>query len=151
MSYTNLLYHIIFRTKYGSPTICEQNEKELYRYIWGFVNKHQSKLYQINGMPDHIHLLVSLHPTYSIASFVQQLKNATHLYIERNPHLFPDFYAWSVGYCALSYNYRDKEKIQNYIKNQKVHHQNIHFSDEVKALLSEAEIDFDPIYFNRNL
>lgn len=40
MSYTKLLYHIIFRTKYGVPTICEQYEDKLYRYIWGFIKEN---------------------------------------------------------------------------------------------------------------
>jgi hypothetical protein len=33
MSYTKLLYHIVFRTKHGKNTIPEQHEKELYAYI----------------------------------------------------------------------------------------------------------------------
>ncbi|EFX90827.1 hypothetical protein HMPREF0027_2118 [Actinobacillus ureae ATCC 25976] len=74
MNYTRNLYHIIFRTRYGVPSIVEENEEYLYRYIWGFVREHHSVLYRVNGMPDHIHLLVELHPTLSVAEFVQKLK-----------------------------------------------------------------------------
>lgn len=59
MSYTRNLYHIIFHTKYGTPSILEENEDALYR---------------INGMPDHLHLFVELHPMLSVAEFVQKRK-----------------------------------------------------------------------------
>lgn len=151
MSYTNLLYHIIFRTKYGLPTINEENEKVLYRYIWGFVEEHHSILHRINGMPDHLHLFIELHQTVSVAEFVRKLKKATHLFLDENKILFPDFTEWSVGYCALSYCERDKQKIVNYIKNQKSHHKTCNFADEIKNLFQEEGINFNQEYFEKNL
>jgi hypothetical protein len=44
MSYYNLLYHVIFRTKYSIPAIDIAWEKELYTYIWGFIKNKGSKL-----------------------------------------------------------------------------------------------------------
>lgn len=151
MSYTRLFYHIIFRTKHGVHTINEENEQVLYRYIWGFVKEHSSILYRINGMPDHLHLFVELHQTISVAEFVRKLKKATHLFLDANKDLFPDFTAWSVGYCALSYSERDKAKIINYIKKQKQYHQSQNFIDEIKTLFLEEEIKFDETYFEKHL
>ncbi|WGE59175.1 IS200/IS605 family transposase [Actinobacillus equuli] len=151
MSYTRNLYHIIFRTRYGVPSIVEENEEYLYRYIWGFVREHNSVLYRVNGMPDHIHLLVELHPTLSVAEFVQKLKTTTHKWIDENKHLFPEFYAWSRGYCSLTYCERDKEKIINYIKNQKEHHKTQNFVDETKFLLTEAGIEINEKFFEKDL
>ena len=91
MSYTKHLYHIIFRTKYGVPSIVEENEEYLYRYIWGFVREHNSVLYRVNGMPDHIHLLVELHSTLSVAEFVQKLKTTTHNGLMKINAYFPNF------------------------------------------------------------
>ncbi|MDG4953583.1 IS200/IS605 family transposase [Actinobacillus equuli] len=90
MSYTRNLYHIIFRTKYGVPSIVEENEEYLYRYIWGFVQEHHSVLYRVNGMPDHIHLLVELHPRFSVAEFVQKLKTTTHKWIDETKFLLTE-------------------------------------------------------------
>ncbi|WP_109078039.1 IS200/IS605 family transposase [Aggregatibacter kilianii] len=151
MSYTNLLYHIIFRTKYGLPTINEENEQVLYRYIWGFVEAHDSVLYRINGMPDHLHLFIELHQTISVAEFVRKLKKATHLFLDENKDLFPEFTEWSVGYCALSYCERDKQKIINYIKNQKTHHKHCDFTNEIKNLFQEEGINFNQEYFDQSL
>lgn len=151
MSYTNLIYHIIFRTKHNSWAINQENERLLYRYIWGYIKARNCKLYQINGMPDHLHLLIGLHSTISVADFVQQLKNATHLFLEQNKPLFPDFYAWAKGYCALTYAEKDKTMIRRYIQNQKIHHQAQIFSDEMKFLLQESGIEIDESFFDRNL
>lgn len=82
MSYTKSIYHIIFRTKFGAPTICEENEKQLYNYIWGIIKELKCDLYQINGMPDHLHLLVDLHPMISIGEFVQKIKISSHNWID---------------------------------------------------------------------
>lgn len=150
MSYTKLLYHIVFRTFQSVPVIKQENEKELYHYIWGFCQQQKCRLHRINGMPDHLHLLVEVHPSIAISDFVKQLKNASHKWLEKQSHLFPDFYAWSKGYCALSYSEHEKEKIMNYIKKQKEHHQNIKFTDEMKYLLQDAHLDINE-YFENNL
>lgn len=151
MSYTRLLYHIIFRTKYGIPSITEKYEQELYRCIWKFTQEHHCILYRVNGMPDHIHLFVDIHQSLSVAEFVRKLKITTHQFLENHPNLFPDFTEWSVGYCALSYSERDKGKIINYIKNQKEHHRSQDFKNEIKNLFIEEEIKFNEDYFNRHL
>lgn len=148
MSYTKLLYHIIFRTKYGEPSIEIENEEHLYRYILHFIRGKKAVLYRVNGMPDHIHLLVELPSTISVADFVRELKNATHQFIDSHKYYFPRFYAWSVGYCALTYSNNEKQKIIHYIKNQKVHHQNLNFENEIKQLLIEQHIEHSPDYFN---
>ena len=151
MSYTRLLYHIIFRTKHGVPSINEQYEKELYRCIWKFTQTHHCILYRVNGMPDHIHLFVDIHQTLPISEFVRKLKKSTHRFLDENKSLFPEFTAWSVGYCALTYSDRDKYQLINYIKNQKRHHKETHFNDEMKSLFQREGIDFNVEWFERNV
>ncbi len=76
MSYTRLLYHIVFRTKHGKNTIPEQHEKELYAYIMGIINNKKSKLYRIGGTENHIHLLVDIHTTFAVSDFMKELKES---------------------------------------------------------------------------
>lgn len=151
MSYTRLLYHIIFRTKHGVPSINERHEKELYRCIWKFTQEHRCVLHRVNGMSDHIHLFVAIHQTLSVSEFVRKLKITTHQFLESHSDLFPNFTEWSVGYCALSYGERDKQKIINYIKKQKEHHRSQNFIDEMKNLFLEEELPFNDTYFERHL
>ncbi|MGF7452766.1 IS200/IS605 family transposase [Pasteurella bettyae] len=147
MSYTKLYYHIVFRTLQSVPAIKEEKEKELYQYIWAFCQQQKCTLHRINGMPDHLHLLAEIHPSIAVSDFVKQLKNASHKWLERHSNLFPDFYAWSKGYCALTYSEHEIEKIINYIKGQKEHHKSIDFNAEMRMLFPYIDNE----YFERNI
>ena len=54
MSYVQLLYHIIIRTKASKPVLSLEHSDELYRYIWGIIKNKNSVLYRIKGMKKHI-------------------------------------------------------------------------------------------------
>ena len=148
MSYTKLLYHIIFRTKYSRPTLPNDKADNLYRYIWGFVKAHKSILYRVNGIPNHIHLFVELHSTISVAVFVKKLKNSTHNFLDDNKLDFPDFQAWASKYCALTSSEKDKNSIINYIKNQREHHKRESIEEEIRRLLQENNVIINEKYFD---
>ena len=62
--------------------------------------------------------------------------------------IFPQFSrVWGIKYCALTYSYRNKEMIINYIKNQQEHHKKESFRDEIKRIFREAGIDLDEKWF----
>lgn len=56
---------------------------------------------------------------------------------------YDKFRNWSESYGGFSYNYREKDIIINYIKNQREHHRKISFREEVENLLKEYGLDFD--------
>jgi REP element-mobilizing transposase RayT len=124
MSYTKLLYHIIFRTKHGKNTIPEQHEKELYAYIMGIVENKKSKRYRIGGMPNHIHLLFDMHPTFALSDFMKKLKESSSKWLKNNPN-FSDFESFAESFVAFTYNQNDKQTIIDYIKNHKEHHKTV--------------------------
>jgi len=146
MSYTRLLYHIVFRTKYGRNTIPEQHEKELYAYIMGIVSNKKSKLYRIGGIENHIHLLVDIHPTFALSDFMKELKEYSSKWLSKNLN-FPDFEGWSVSFAGFTYNLNDKQTIIDYIKNQREHHKTVNFEEEYRQFLVENGIDIDERYF----
>ncbi|MDR1553486.1 MAG: IS200/IS605 family transposase [Prevotellaceae bacterium] len=146
MSYTKLLYHIVFRTKHGKNTIPEQHEKELYAYIKGIIENKKSKLYRIGGMPNHIHLLFDMHPTFALSDFMKELKEYSSKWLKSNPN-FSDFESWAVSFAAFTYNLNDKQTIINYIKNQKEHHKTVSFEEEYRQFLIENGIEIDERYF----
>ncbi len=146
MSYTRLLYHIVFRTKESKQTIPESFEKELYGYIMGIVNNKKSKLYRIGGMPDHIHLLVDIHPTFAVSDFMKELKEYSSKWLATNPN-FPEFKGWAVSFAAFTYNLKEKQVIIDYIMNQKEHHKKVSFEEEYREFLIENGIEIDERYF----
>ena len=144
-SYRQILYHIVFCTYNHENTLPETMHENLYSYIWGIIKKRNCVLYQVNGTGNHIHILSDLHPSISLADYIKEIKTATNRWIKESGKC-PNFISWGDGYCALTYAYRDKEMILNYIKNQKEHHKKTNFEDEYKALLKEFGIEVDEKY-----
>lgn len=145
-SYRQILYHIIFRTKNSYKTLVNEHSNDLYAYISGIIRNKGCFVYQINGAEDHIHILSDLHPTLALADFMRDMKTASSIWLKESPK-FPGFESWSDGYAALTYTWKDKEMIINYIKNQKEHHKHEIFEDELRRLLIEHGIEINEKYF----
>jgi REP element-mobilizing transposase RayT len=145
MSYRQIIYQIVFSTKHREQTINEDHCNDLYKYIWGILRNINCKLYRINGVSDHIHICCDLHPSTALADLVWKVKVGSHKWMDESG-LFPDFQGWQNSYSAFTYSVREKHMIINYIKGQKEHHYNETFSDEIRRLLIENEVQFDEKY-----
>jgi len=146
MSYTQLIYHIVIRTKHSQPTIVNEHSNELYRYIYGFIRNKKSVLHRINGTPNHIHILVALHSTLSLSNFVKELKTSTNSWIKQSGK-FPNFQSWGKKYSAFTLRYQERERVIEYIKNQREHHKQETFVDEYRRLIQDNGIEIDEQYF----
>ena len=146
MSYTNLIYHIVFRTYRSIPSIEEKHERELYAYMYGYINRNRGVLYRVGGMPDHIHLLLSLPPDLAVSEFVRGLKYATGSWLKQNPS-FPLFSGWGEGYAAFSYSKDMIPIVKQYIINQKEHHHKVTFAEEYRRFILENGGEIDEQYF----
>ena len=146
MSYTYLLYHIVVRTKRSEPTILSAHERELHMYIYQFIKAHDSALYRVNGMPDHIHILVSLHPSIAISDFMRDLKTATSKMMKSAKDKYPMFDGWESEYYASTVSKNDQEKIRQYIINQKDHHKWVNSREELIQLCIENGIPYNEKY-----
>ena len=150
MSYTNLLFHIIIRTKNSAYVLENKHSEKLYRYIWGFVRQKNCVLHRINGTPNHIHLLVSMHPTIAVSNFVKELKTSAHAWLKNHVGEFPAFEAWGSQYAAFSCGLDAKERITKYIAEQREHHATVDFESEYKKILEENGIKPDMAYWLRD-
>jgi len=112
----------------------------------GIIRNKNCFLYRINGMEDHIHILCDLHPSIALADYMRDIKTPTSVWLKQSGK-FPDFNGWGEGYAALTYEWKDKEMIANYIKNQPEHHQKESFENELRRLLEEYEVVVDERYF----
>jgi len=121
-------------------SISQENVSFLYKYIWGIIKNKKGKLYRINGIEDHIHILSDLHPSISLADYTKSIKVATSLWMKQSND-FPLFRGWSEGYAAFTYSFQEKETIISYIKNQQKHHRNESVDDELKRLFKEHGLD----------
>jgi putative transposase len=144
-SFKQLLYHIVIRTKSNKPTLTENHCEELYKYISGVIKNKNSKLYRINGIPDHIHILCDIHPTIALSDFAKDIKVASSIWMKESKK-FNFFEGWSDGYGSFTLSIKEKDNVIEYVKNQKEHHKKFTFMEEYKNLLIENEIEFDEKY-----
>ena len=83
MSYTNLLYHIVYATKSRAPLITSDLKSRLHGYLGGIVGGLGGVPIEINGMSEHVHLLVRIRPTISVSDFLSKLKSVSSLWAKR--------------------------------------------------------------------
>ena len=145
-SYRQILYHLVFRTKDSRKTLVPAYSRELYAYMMGFIRNKNCFLYRINGMEDHLHILCDLHPSIALADFMRDLKTSSSIWLKQSGK-FPHFKGWAGGYAALTYAWRDKDMISNYIRNQQIHHKRDTFEVELRRLLKEQGVEVDERYF----
>ena len=141
-SYTNLLTHVVFSTKDRRPLIDAALEARLFPYFGGIVRQLGGKLYVANGVEDHVHLLVELHPSVAVAEAVGKIKgNSTHWIHES----FSDrsAFAWQRGYGGFSVSQSNVSMVARYIERQKAHHKKWSFQDEFKELLRRHGVSID--------
>ncbi|MBW6482384.1 MAG: transposase [Vicingaceae bacterium] len=74
-TYTQILYQIVFSTKYREPTFIKNNRDELFKYIWGVLKNKKCHLYRINGVEDHLHIVTQV----SLSSLVKDIKVSSSL------------------------------------------------------------------------
>jgi len=149
-TFTKIYIHIVFSVAYREGQIRMDWEERLYRYITGIVEENGHKMMQINGMPDHVHLLVGLSTTQSIADLVRQVKQGSSYWINKNG-LTTCKFSWQSGYGAFSCNSSNITGVLNYIRNQKEHHTRRGFLNEYRDFLHENKIDFKPEYLFKGI
>ena len=144
-TYTQILYQIVYSTKYRKPTLVKENRAELFKYIWGILKNKKCHLYRINGVEDHLHIVTHIHPSIALADLVRDIKLASSNHIKEEA-LFPDFGGWQDGYSAFTYAFSSKNNLIEYVKNQEEHHRTTTFKEELITLLEEHGVEFDEKY-----
>ena len=144
-TYTQILYQIVFSTKYREETLEAENRNELFKYISGILENNNCHLYQIGGVADHLHIVTHLHPSVALSDLIKDIKLASSKYIKSN-NLFPKFHGWQNGYGAFTYSIEAKKNLINYVLNQEEHHRKETFINEYKELLQKHKIEFDEKY-----
>ncbi len=113
--------HFIWSTLDGHPWVSNEIERPVYRCIVNQIHKTGCEVLAINGVPDHIHLVVKLRSTVQVALLIKQAKGVSAKLI--NDHLDGQGrFRWRSGYGAFTISRWDLPMIINYVKKQKSHH-----------------------------
>ncbi|HET6226886.1 MAG TPA: transposase [Bacteroidia bacterium] len=145
MPYIQSIYQLVYATKYRQHTMVKPGRTKLFEFMRAFLVNRKCYVHQINGVEDHLHIIMHLHPTIALASLIKDLKLASTAFIKQN-NLFPDFNGWQDSYAAFTYSVDSRFNLIRYVRNQEAHHRLTTSLEELTKLLSENEIEHDKQY-----
>ncbi len=141
MPFWRLYYHVVWSTKNRAPMITPEIEQPLYDYLIGKADSHGLIVHAIGGMPDHIHVVLSIPPKHSISDMVGQLKGSSSFHINHNMPGYELEFDWQRGFGVFSLGQTQLPKAVNYVRNQKEHHAN---HTTIPLLEKDDDVDDPP-------
>ena len=144
-TYTQIHLQIIFAVKYRMGLIKKEWKDELYKYMTGTVQANKHKLLAINGIEDHVHILIGMRPTQSLADLLQDIKSGSSKWINDNK-LTPQKFEWQGGHGAFSYSKSHVPRVIQYIRNQEENHKKVNFLTEYEDFLQKFGVEYDRQY-----
>ena len=144
-TYSQLYVQIVFAVKGRQNLISNKWKDELYKYITGIVANEDQKLIAINGMPDHIHILIGIKLNKALSDLVRDIKANSSRFINEKGWINGKF-EWKSGFGAFTYSHSHLANVINYIQHQEEHHQTKTFKEEYIGFLKAFEIDYKDEY-----
>ncbi len=141
-SYTKLLYHIVFATKYRRKTIRDNFRDRLYEYVGGVVRHRSGNLIKMGGVEDHVHLLAHLPASKAVSDVIRDLKSNSSRWVNDLEEIKEPF-EWQKGYSAFTVSYGRRESVERYISNQREHHRKVTFEEEYTEFLKRHNVVFE--------
>ena len=144
-TYTQIYIQIVFAVKDRQNLIKKNHKDELYKYITGIVRNKNQKLISINGMSDHIHILIGLKPDIALSDLVRDIKANSSKFINKK-NWFMGKFNWQEGFGAFSYSRSQLNRVIKYIENQEKHHKKKSFKEEYLELLQKFGVEYKDKY-----
>jgi len=144
-TYTQLYVHVVFAVKGRSNLVSPKWKERLYQYISGIITNENQKLMIINGMPDHLHILIGLKPDCTLSGLVRDIKANSSKWINEQKFIMGKF-EWQTGFGAFTVGQSQLQTVINYILNQENHHCKKTFREEYVEFLNAYNINFKTEY-----
>ena len=144
-TFSQIYIQTVFAVSNRMSLIKPAFQEDLYKYVTGIVTNQGQKLIAINGVADHIHLLIGLRPAMALADLLREIKADSTNFINKNRWVHGRF-SWQEGYGAFSYGHSQLDTIISYIQNQEQHHKRSSFKKEYLTLLRKFDIAFEDKY-----
>lgn len=149
-TYTQIYIHFIFAVQNRLSLINKNWQADLFKYISGIIEKQGHKLYVIGGMPEHIHILISMNPKQAPSDLMYHVKRSSSLWINQNK-LSSGHFSWQSGFGSFSLSKSQLGDKIKYIENQEQHHKKITFKEEYLKFLIEYDVPYDERYIFQEL
>ena len=140
-SFVSCLMHCVWATKERRPLIRPDLHERLWPYLGGIARENKMRALAVGGVEDHVHVLLSIPSTISVAKAVQLLKGNSSKWVHET---FPEHrgFEWQAGYGAFSIGISGVDDTTRYIHGQAEHHRKTTFQDEVRIFLKKHGMAF---------
>jgi len=138
-SLSNVLVHLIFSTKARRPFIDPDLRRELHPYMAQTLANLGCPVLRIGGTADHVHILLNLSRTMTLAQAVEKVKTSSSKWAGERLE-------WQSGYGAFSVGVLEVDVICGYIDRQEEHHRRVSFQDEFRSMCEEFGVPLDEQY-----
>jgi REP-associated tyrosine transposase len=142
-SLAKVLVHLIFSTKSREPLIHREVRVALHAYLAGTLKNLQCPSLQTGGTADHVHALVSLGRTRTIADVVEEMKKSSSKWMKQQG---VQGFAWQAGYRAFSVSESQATAVIRYVSRQEEHHRQLTFQEEFRRFLDRYGVTYDERY-----
>ena len=138
-SKAEIYFHFVWATKQRLPTLTPEIEREVYRCIQGEAQTLGCDVLALNGMSDHVHLLVKSPTRLAPAKIMAQVKGVSSRFVHENLPQHGGLW-WQEGYGVFSIGRNQRRAVIAYIENQKAHHTD----NTVQADWEEVDEEYVP-------
>jgi putative transposase len=90
-TFSQIYIQTVFAVENRMSLIQPEFKEDLYKYITGIVRNQGQKLISINGMPDHLHILIGLKPAKALADLVREIKADSSNFVNKNKRVHGKF------------------------------------------------------------
>ena len=144
-TYTQIYIHVVFAVSGRQSLLKKEFREEIQKYITGIIRNKGHKLIAINGMADHVHILIGLRPDTALSDLVRDIKANSSKFINEQRWVAGRF-SWQEGFGAFSYSHSQLEGVIHYIQNQEKHHSKKSFREEYLEMLRKFQVEYDTRY-----
>ncbi len=141
-TFTQMYVQLVFAVKNRDAVLHKGIRNRVFEYMSGIISEMKHKSIIVNGVSNHVHILLGLNPSKSISDTVHDIKRSTSLFIN-NEKLCPGKFAWQEGYGGFTYSRSQLDNVYNYILNQEKHHNKKTFKEEYIQFLEKFKVEFD--------
>lgn len=114
-------YHVVFIPKYRRKVLYGQIRKELGKVLADLARQRESRIETGSLQPDHVHMVISIPPKYSVAQVIGYIKGKSAIWVARTyvggKRNFTGEHFWARGYFVSTVG-QDEQTIKEYVRRQ---------------------------------